>query len=184
MDSDNSHVIEVSIEAPGWRSEIAGPEALCRDVAFFVLGSVELRAATGHAGAPRSEVQCGTRPVVELSILLTDDARMRELNREWRGVDKPTNVLSFPSGTLATELPPDAAWLLGDVAVALETVVAEALVYGKTTRDHLGHLLVHGILHLLGHDHEVEDEARRMEQLEIELLAQLGVADPYAEVLL
>jgi probable rRNA maturation factor len=113
---------------------------------------------------------------IEISLLLTDDAGIRSLNREWRGQDKPTNVLSFPA-------PPQPGVpglrLLGDVALADGTVRREAETEGKAFEDHVTHLLVHGILHLLGYDHELEGQADIMEALEVKVLAGLGIADPY-----
>ena len=116
-----------------------------------------------------------------ISLLLTDDARIQVLNRIWRDKDKPTNVLSFPSG-LDEEAGDDRPLLVGDIVIARETVVAEAAAEGKTVEVHLRHLLVHGFLHLLGYDHEIDGEAETMEALETEILAELGIADPYAEV--
>ena len=113
---------------------------------------------------------------VEISLLLTDDAAIRQLNRQWRGQDKPTNVLSFP----APESPGvPGRRLLGDVALAYETVLREAEAEGKRFEDHFAHLLVHGALHLLGYDHELEAQAEIMEALEVKALATLGIADPY-----
>lgn len=114
----------------------------------------------------------------ELSLLLTDDRRMRAVNRDWRGIDKATNVLSFPAA------PPDriaTSPVLGDIAIAYETVAREAEEEGKAIGDHLSHLVIHGLLHLLGEDHETDDEAHRMEGCEIAALALLGIADPYAD---
>jgi probable rRNA maturation factor len=113
----------------------------------------------------------------EVSLLFCDDGRIQELNREWRGLDKPTNVLSFPAAfadRLAT------APLLGDIAIAFETVSKEARDEDKTLSDHTFHMIVHGFLHLLGYDHENEEEAEEMEDLERRALARLGIADPYA----
>ncbi len=116
----------------------------------------------------------------EVSILLTDDAEMRALNRTWRGKDAPTNVLSFPAGdTLACD--PSEPGLLGDVALAYETTLKEARATNIALSDHVAHLVVHGVLHLLGFDHLTEDEAEQMETLERQALASLGIADPYAE---
>ncbi|CAH1662619.1 Endoribonuclease YbeY [Hyphomicrobiales bacterium] len=114
----------------------------------------------------------------ELSLLLTDDRRIRIVNRDWRGFDKATNVLSFPAA------PPEriaASPLLGDIVIAYETVEREAQAEGKDIADHLRHLVIHGLLHLLGEDHETEAEAHRMEALEVAALASLGIADPYAD---
>jgi probable rRNA maturation factor len=112
----------------------------------------------------------------EVTLVLTDDAEMRELNRVWRGNDASTNVLSFPSGESQGD-----PLLLGDVVLACETVEREAKLQGIGTPDHAAHLVVHGLLHLLGHDHLNEDEALKMETLETEILASLGIADPYAD---
>jgi probable rRNA maturation factor len=110
----------------------------------------------------------------EATILLTDDAEMRTLNRTWRGKDEPTTVLSFPAGDTPGE---DGA--LGDVAIAYETAKAEADQAGIPLSDHVSHLVVHGVLHLLGFDHLDDAEADKMEDLEREALASLGIADPY-----
>jgi probable rRNA maturation factor len=116
---------------------------------------------------------------LEISFLLTDDAGARELNRTWRGLDKPTNVLSFPGSGLIS---PEGVRHLGDVALAFETIAREAEMERKSFADHVAHLVVHGTLHLLGYDHEVESEAETMEGLEVTALARLGVADPYRAV--
>jgi probable rRNA maturation factor len=110
-----------------------------------------------------------------LAVLLTDDASIRRLNAQWRHIDKPTNVLSFPpapgqQGPVAS---------LGDIAIAYETTAREAGEEGKPFANHLAHLAVHGFLHLLGHDHETDAAAEQMEGLERAILARLGVSDPY-----
>lgn len=117
------------------------------------------------------------------SILFTADANIHELNSEWRGKDKPTNVLSFPMLeredllALPGEGPPE---MLGDIALAFETCAREAEEKGIPLADHAAHLLVHGMLHLAGHDHEISTEdAERMEALEVKALAIMGIADPY-----
>lgn len=115
---------------------------------------------------------------VEISIVLADDPFVQDLNRTWRGKNKPTNVLSFPQdpdpGTEEVNL--------GDVILAYQTVKKEAQSQGKSFMDHTSHLLVHGILHLLGHDHENDDEAEEMESLEIQILEKLGVKNPYQDI--
>ena len=115
--------------------------------------------------------------------MLTDDAAVRALNAQWRGKDRPTNVLSFPAATpdeIARARAGGPPLLLGDVVLALETCRREAAEQGKPLADHVAHLVVHGVLHLLGHDHEDDAEADRMERLETAILAELGIADPYA----
>ncbi|WP_349236658.1 MULTISPECIES: rRNA maturation RNase YbeY [unclassified Devosia] len=113
----------------------------------------------------------------EISILLTDDAEQRELNAQWRGKDSSTNVLSFP------QIEPfgPVVGILGDITLAHETLTREAEELGKSFTDHFTHLVVHGFLHILGYDHIVEDEALQMEGLETQILASLGVEDPYAD---
>jgi probable rRNA maturation factor len=120
-----------------------------------------------------------------LSSTLADDRRLRELNRAYSGKDSATNVLSFPAGgegAAATLRGPARPVLLGDIAVALETTAREAAAAGKPVSDHLAHLLVHGVLHLIGHDHEADQAAEEMEALEVEALARLGVANPYPDI--
>jgi probable rRNA maturation factor len=112
----------------------------------------------------------------DVSLCLADDAALRALNLRWRGIDKPTNVLSFP----AAPGRPGEAPTLGDIALAYETLAREADELGVSLADHYRHLLVHGFLHLIGYDHETDAEAERMEALETKILARLGVADPYA----
>ena len=126
-----------------------------------------------------AEAGLAARPDAELSVTLADDARVRALNAEWRGKTSATNVLTFPA------FEPDEmtdAPMLGDVILAFETVAAEARNEGKTLGDHVSHLVIHGVLHLFGHDHLDETQADAMEAIEIRALARLGVADPYAEL--
>jgi len=113
----------------------------------------------------------GGRGKGAVSVLLADDAALRALNAGFRGRDKPTNVLSFPSALNG---------YLGDVAIAYGTAAAEARRQAKSLSDHTLHLVVHGVLHLQGYDHEQGRDARVMESLETEVLAELGVADPHA----
>lgn len=125
-------------------------------------------------------------PRLATSLLFTSDAEVQTLNRKWRGKDKPTNVLSFPMLTradllaLAPEGPPE---MLGDVALAFETCAREAAEKGASIEDHAVHLIIHGLLHLAGYDHETSPEdAAEMEALEIKALAMLGIADPYGDL--
>lgn len=115
-------------------------------------------------------------PDGEVSIVLTDDTSIQKLNREWRGIDKPTNVLSFPAATLGLQGPPR---LLGDVIIAYETLAREAAEEAKPFLHHLAHIAVHGHLHLLGYDHRTDSEAGAMEALERDILSRLRIADPY-----
>ena len=122
---------------------------------------------------------------LSVSVLFTSDAEVHDLNREWRGRDKPTNVLSFPMLDrdallgLAADGPPE---MLGDIALAYETCAREAAEKGASLEEHAAHLIVHGLLHLAGHDHvHSDEEAEAMEALEKAALAQLGIADPYAD---
>ncbi len=151
-----SFAIEISVEAGAWH-QFSGAEAIVRRAAEAVL------ADTSASG-------------VEIGVVLTDDAKMRALNRAWRGKDAATNVLSFPASASGSAEPR----LLGDVVLAYETIAREAAAQRISARDHLAHLTVHGVLHLLGHDHENDRDAETMERREREILARLGVPDPYA----
>jgi probable rRNA maturation factor len=122
------------------------------------------------------------RPVL-VGIVLTDDSEQRALNRAYRGKDSSTNVLSFAMADPNEPVPPGAPILLGDVVLAFETVAREAGEQRKPLPDHLRHLVVHGVLHLLGFDHESDAEAAIMEAREIEILAALGVPAPYADIM-
>lgn len=124
-------------------------------------------------------------PRLSASLLFADDAEVHALNREWRSKDKPTNVLSFPMLerdtllALAQDGPPE---LLGDIALARETCAREAAEKGISLEHHTAHLIIHGLLHLAGYDHEISPaDARAMEQAEIKALALLGIADPYGD---
>lgn len=150
--------VDVLVETPGWQD--------VPNVADVIRSAVV--AAAGADAAPETEV----------AVLLADDAAVQTLNRQWRGIDRPTNVLSFPApqppGTLIQPRH------LGDIALAYETCCREAEAENKPLRDHLSHLAVHGFLHLAGYDHDTDDDAEDMEQREREVLARLGIADPYA----
>lgn len=136
------------------------------------LGDLEALAGRvlGHAAS-----RLGARG--ELSILFTNDAEMQALNRLWRGFDKPTDVLSFPSDD--PEIPGQPQYL-GDIALGYETSLRDAESMKRPLEGHISHLLIHGFLHLLGYDHIEADDAKVMEPLEAEILAGLGWPDPYA----
>ncbi len=117
----------------------------------------------------------------EVSILLSSDSVIARLNRKYRGVEGPTNVLSFPAASISSRFEPEIPPLLGDIVVAFETLVEEAEAARITIRAHLAHMVVHGALHLLGFDHQVGAEAEVMEKLEVESLQSLGIGSPYLE---
>jgi probable rRNA maturation factor len=152
--------IDVTVAHPAWRDSVADVEAVCRRAAAGALGHAD----GGAAGN-------------EISVLLCDDDTMSELNGRYRGVARPTNVLSFANEWSGAG--PETR-LLGDVAIAFGTVAAEAEAAHLAIVDHLTHMVVHGVLHLLGYDHQTTREAEAMEALEIEILDSLGVADPFA----
>ena len=144
-------MIEIEVEAEAWAGALPETEAVVDRATKAALGAVE----------------------GDIVVLLTDDAAVRDLNARFRDKDKATNVLSFPA-------PENAAPHLGDIVLAYGVCAAEAQTQGKTLADHLSHLVVHGVLHLLGRDHEDDGEAEEMEAEEREILAQIGVADPYS----
>ena len=148
--------VDIVVESPLWKAQ-RGADAMLR------------RALAAAAALVPSDG--------ELAVVLTDDAAIRALNRDWRGKDAATNVLSFP----AKEARPDrrAPRLLGDIVIAYETVAREVAADGKPFMHHLAHLAVHGFLHLVGYDHEANGDADAMERLEIAILARLDVPDPY-----
>jgi probable rRNA maturation factor len=152
-----SVAVDVAIESDLWS---AHPTAECT-----VLRAIEAAAEAAQTGG-------------EVAVLLTDDDAVRRMNAQWRGMDKPTNVLSFPAGE-STAAPGEVH--LGDIAIAFQTVAAESAAENKAFADHLAHLAVHGYLHLVGFDHETDVEAADMENLETRILAGLGIADPYAD---
>ena len=143
-------MIEVEVEDEAWTYALPDAAAVAERAATAALGAIE----------------------GDIVVLLTDDAAVRDLNARFRDRDQSTNVLSFPAAE-------SAAPHLGDLVLAFGVCGAEAAAQGKTLADHLTHLVVHGVLHLLGRDHEAEAEAEAMEAEERTLLASLGVADPY-----
>jgi|SRR5215469_15153368 len=154
----------------------AGWARACRDAKSLARRAAEV---AFHRGSP----ECGLARYgeAELSITLTDAAEQRRLNRDYRGLDVPTNVLAFRNWEARTRVPPGAPLLLGDVVLGLEIVLREAAEQDKPVADHLAHLVVHGVLHLLGYDHLTQIEADGMEALEISILAELGMPDPYRD---
>ncbi len=155
--------LDISVPSPLWRG-LPRARAIARET---------IAAAALESGgiAPES---------AEVSLCLADDAALRALNARWRGIDKPTNVLSFPAPVAAVAQESGAVMSLGDIALAYETLAREAENLGVPLADHYRHLIAHGFLHLIGYDHETDAEAERMEALETRILARLGAADPYA----
>ena len=155
---------DISVSHGNWASAISDVERVCHRAALATFGAC----AEGKLSK------------VEVSILLSDDENLRILNKKYRGIDKPTNVLSFSNldvnETVQFEAMP---LLLGDIVIAYETTMSEAEQEGKKLADHLSHLVIHGILHLFGHDHENHAQATVMESLETSTLAELGISDPY-----
>ena len=147
-------MIEVELEDAAWTAALPDAAAVAERAATAALGGVE----------------------GDVVVLLTDDATVRDLNARFRDRDRPTNVLSFPAAEMSI---PGQAPPLGDLVLAYGVCAAEAVAQGKTLADHLSHLTVHGVLHLLGRDHEADSEAEEMEAEERAILASLGVADPY-----
>ena len=151
--------VAICVAEPGWRTSRVNP--------------AHIRAAARHAVARGigGGKATGAQPM-SLTMLLAGDDRLRELNLRFRGKDNPTNVLSFPAAD-------GADGYLGDVALALGVAAGEARATGKDLTDHVLHLTVHGVLHLLGYDHQKSGEARTMERLEIAILHELGITNPY-----
>ena len=149
-------------------------ELIIRDTRWLAVVDAGCRdlATTALTAALKSGRDSTAPAAAEFSILLADDALLAELNSLHRGKDGPTNVLSFPD---------DDGSAIGDIAIAYETVMTEAAAQEKSSRDHLLHLIVHGVLHLLGHDHLEDGAAAVMEGIEAEILAGIGIADPYQD---
>jgi probable rRNA maturation factor len=164
--------LEVIAETPAWAERLPDFVELCRAAA-----GAAFAAAHGHHPFPGGSA--------EACLLLSDDARVRALNRTFRGRDESTNVLSFSNvevdvlAATGADGPPSG---LGDIVIAFGTTAGEAAQGGKSLSDHLSHLVVHGVLHLLGYDHSTDGDALEMEALEVRALSALGIADPYASV--
>ena len=162
--NDDAEWSEFCTQANGLTLEISAPKHALESDAGTVIASAIL-AANAVAGPVRGTV----------AVLVDGDDRLQALNRQWRGIDKPTNVLSFA----APESPGSDGRHLGDIAISYETAAREAKAEGKPLPDHMAHLSAHGFLHLLGYDHESDGDAEAMERLERTILARIGVPDPY-----
>ena len=145
--------LDLRVAEPEWAENLTDLEAICQRA---------LDAGAAQKGA-----------VGEVAVLLTDNAEIQDLNRDWRGKDKPTDVLSFPADPMNKPF-------LGDIAIAIGVTQDDARTRDLSLDQHLSHLLIHGLLHLLGHDHKDDTEAAEMEALEIAALASLGWPDPYS----
>jgi probable rRNA maturation factor len=156
----------ICVEADGLALEIdVSPDAAALDATLPRIIAAAVTAANAVAGPEEGAV----------TVVVDDDKRIQELNKLWRGFDKPTNVLSFPS----PDVQPGPAHTIGDIAISYETAAREAAAEDKSFADHVAHLAVHGFLHLLGYDHESNEDAEEMEGLERVILARVGVSDPY-----
>ena len=185
--------LDLEVEAGNWhRDEIAAIEAA-------VIAALDGALADGALWDENAVPTDGTEdegdgasllsvaPVIEVGVRLSDDASVQILNRDYRDKDKPTNVLSFAALESAEEaeafmMAPDMPLMLGDIVIARETCAREATEQQKPLKNHLVHLAVHGTLHLVGYDHMVDDEAGEMEELERQILAGLGIDDPYEPI--
>ncbi len=148
--------ISIQIQSPLWEAEPAAEQTV--------------RDAIAAAAATLSTADN------EVSILLTDDKAIRLLNREWRGIDKPTNVLSFPAAATKARVRMP---MFGDIAIAYETLKRECDDEGRNFLHHLAHLTVHGFLHLIGYDHQIDTQAGEMEEIESKIMRRLQMPDPY-----
>lgn len=163
--------VDVTISRPAWNKLDFDAEELARKIVPLAFDKAARPAALGNHEA-------------EISVKLTDDKEIKVLNRDYRGKDKPTNVLSFATLDENENAPSSPVcalpYAIGDIVIAYETVKREADAMDIPFRDHYTHLLIHGTLHLLGYDHEQEKDAKRMETLEILILKGLGIENPYA----
>lgn len=157
--------VDVDIRCGLWHEALPDVTQLCCQAA---------QAAAAFAGAGQTGLTGS-----EISVVLADDDFVQELNNSWRHQDSPTNVLAFPASD--DETPATEIRMLGDVVVAFQTSAREANEQGKTLNSHLAHLIVHGVLHLMGYDHMTDDDAEQMEGLEITILSRMGIRNPYGD---
>jgi probable rRNA maturation factor len=148
---DAALAVDVLVQAPQWKEQRGAQEAVRRAI----------NAAADEISSPAGEV----------AVVLTDDAAIRKLNKQWRRIDKATNVLSFPAARSGI--------MLGDIVIAYETLARESRDESKEFTHHLSHLAVHGFLHLMGYDHQNDSDAEAMEELESAILARLRIPNPY-----
>ena len=178
----NNIEVLVSITCDAWTDALPNVEDICKTAGSMAMDVEPTQDVEGSLQSflPRLPLLEGTPR--EISILLTDDKFMTGLNRDYRKIDQPTNVLSFSNfgkGIELPELPEEETLIYGDVVVAFETVKKEAEIEAKSLEGHLSHMIIHGVLHLLGYDHEEDLEAKKMEAIGIQMLGSLGFDDPH-----
>lgn len=158
--------VDINLDNEDWQNKIDDIEILINKV--ITLSILE-------SNLPKHITQ------VEISVMLTDDASIRELNKEYRNIDKATNVLSFPDFDInrknIKEVPEE--FMAGDIAISLDTIEREASEQGKSLKNHFCHMMIHGTLHLMGYDHIDDDDASEMEGLETKILSDMGIDNPY-----
>lgn len=167
-ESDNAHIIDVSISEPEWNASFLDVESISQKAIDNVLKSAVL---------PDEVVN----RQIEMSVVLANDDLIQVLNREYRQMDKPTNVLSFANLDADDPIREDGPVHIGDIILSYQTIDREAKEQGKFFKDHFTHMLVHGTLHLLGYDHLDDDEATIMETLEIRILEKMNIQNPYMD---
>lgn len=169
---DETLTVSVSIDNAGWSEDVPDAETICARFARAAL-------VAGLAADPAEALPAAPW---EIGFALAGDADIQPLNLQWRRKDAPTNVLSFPthSGSSRRQMPTEMSEPLGDVMLAYGTCAREAEAAGITLADHLAHLVTHGVLHILGFDHDTDSAARDMEAIESRVLVASGIADPYA----
>lgn len=159
--------VHVSLEDARWNKVVDG--AIESFLKTYILAALTHPDVVSHI--PKN---------LEVSVVLTNDDEIRELNRDYRGKDKPTNVLSFPQEVdLSTMKHLDACVLLGDIVLSIETIQLEVIQQQKLMQHHLAHLIIHSTLHLIGYDHEIDSDADRMESLEVDILSHHNIPNPY-----
>ncbi len=167
-DDEDGNIIDVTVSEPEWNASFLDVEDVARNAVQLTLSIARLPA-----------IMKGR--IFEASVVLANDALIQILNREYRDMDKPTNVLSFATIDSDDPLPEEGPFPLGDVILSYQTIDREAREQGKFFKDHFTHMVIHGTLHLIGYDHQTEDEANIMETLEIRILGKLNIQNPYME---
>jgi probable rRNA maturation factor len=170
MNEKNNIEIDVTIAEPDWKMSFLDVEKVATNAMSMTLKMAQLPSKIKFKD-------------IEASIVLANDDLIQVLNREYRDKDAPTNVLTFASLDSEDPIPESVPYPLGDVILSFQTIDREAREHGKFFKDHFTHMVVHGTLHLLGYDHQTEDEANNMESLEIRILEKMNIQNPYMEKL-